>query len=504
MPETRSGWGHHLGARAATFDPASLVEAASLPRVWHRRWAADPGRRVLFAATEKRWITGGELEARTGERALTLARLGVVPGDRVLYCIEAPIPLIEWHIATFRLGAVAVPTNPAYRERELSHIAADSSPVVAIVDGHDRRSWVANAVPTCTMLAADGPAAAPTGVDVALDEAVAGMPALLPYTSGTTGVPKGAPLTHGNLLASVMALIESWRWSPNDVLVLALPLFHMHGLGVGLHGTLATGAAAVVQPSFDAPTVLDAIDEHDATLFFGVPTMYARLGGAGDASRLSRLRLCVSGSAPLAAELFHRIEEVSGQRVLERYGMTETVMNLSNPYDGERRPGTVGFELPGVEARLSQGTTGEIELRGPNVFAGYWQRPEATADAFTPDGWFKSGDIAELDGDGYHRIVGRAKELIISGGYNVYPREIEDALLEVPGIREAAVVGTQSAEWGEIVTAYVVRDDPRLDTATIDAFSADRLASYKRPRLVRFVDELPRNALGKVLRDQLS
>src|SRR5690606_1108217 len=262
---------------------------------------------------------------------------------------------------------------------------------------------------------------------------------------------------------------------------------------------------------FDAAAVLDAVAEHRATLFFGVPTMYARLVAADGAVALGVLRLCVSGSAPLPSDLHRRVEEVSGQRVLERYGMTETLMNLSNPYDGERRPGTVGLPLPGVEVRLSEGDHGEIELRGPNVFAGYWRRPEATAEAFTADGWFRTGDLAEVDADGYHRIVGRSKELIISGGYNVYPREVEEALAELPGVREAAVVGTPSPEWGEVVTAFVVREpgpaggggDGPVDAAAIERWCAERLAPYKRPRLIRFVESLPRNALGKVLRDQL-
>jgi malonyl-CoA/methylmalonyl-CoA synthetase len=267
-----------------------------------------------------------------------------------------------------------------------------------------------------------------------------------------------------------------------------------------VHGTLLTGAAMILQRGFDPEAVLSATSE--ATMFFGVPTMYARLTSASDAGRLRVLRLCISGSAPLAAEIHRRIEELSGQRVLERYGMTETVMNLSNPHDGERRPGTVGFELPGVEVRLGD-ETGEILLRGPNVFHGYWRRPEATAESFTDDGWFRSGDLAERDTDGYYRIVGRSKELIISGGFNVYPREIEDVLLGLPGVREVAVVGTPSLEWGEIVTACIVAEAGPIDDGVIAEFCSTRLVAYKRPRLVRFVDALPRNAMGKIVRSEL-
>jgi malonyl-CoA/methylmalonyl-CoA synthetase len=497
-------WHGHLGSSGSSFDPATLTAAGSLPRRWSTIWAAEPSRPILHSPGDGRWITAGELEERTRQRASALAGVGVKPGDRVVYCLEDPMLLIEWHVAALRMGAVAVPTNPAYREKEFAHVVVDSDPAVVVLADAERSVWAASVAPGATVVHAD---VRLSGVgDIALDQVSADAPALLPYTSGTTGVPKGALLTHGNLLSSIMGVIAAWRWTPDDRLVLALPLFHMHGLGVGLHGTLAAGASAVVQPGFDPSSVLAAIDEHRASLFFGVPTMYAKLSSASapDASRLKRLRLCVSGSAPLAPELFHRIEQVSGQRVLERYGMTETVMNLSNPYDHERRPGTVGFALPGVQVRLSQGESGEIELRGPNIFAGYWHQEAATQQSFTDDGWFKTGDLAEIDQDGYHRIVGRAKELIISGGYNVYPREIEDALLELAGVREVAVVGTPSLVWGEIVTAFVVRDGSTPDEGGVKAFCSERLAGYKRPRSIVFVDRLPRNALGKILRDQLS
>ncbi|HKP99373.1 MAG TPA: AMP-binding protein, partial [Actinomycetes bacterium] len=332
-----------------------------------------------------------------------------------------------------------------------------------------------------------------------------GDPALLCYTSGTTGAPKGAVLVHGNLLASAEALRLAWRWEPDDRLVLALPLFHIHGLGVGLHGTLLAGASAVLLPRFEAGAVLDAARDHKATLFFGVPTMYTRLAASPRAAELGRLRLCVSGSAPLPPTVFERLADGAGQRVLERYGMTETVMNVSNPYDGERRPGTVGLPLPGVELRLAGGDQGEVLLRGPNVFSGYWGNPAATADAFDPDGWFRTGDLGSFDERGYLRIEGRSKELIITGGFNVYPREVEELLLEHAGVAEAAVVGTPSEEWGEQVTAFVVPVDPAAPPGREEllAFAAERLAGFKRPRVVHYVEALPRNALGKVLKHEL-
>jgi malonyl-CoA/methylmalonyl-CoA synthetase len=294
-------------------------------------------------------------------------------------------------------------------------------------------------------------------------------PALLCYTSGTTGAPKGAVLAHGNLLASAEALLLAWRWTDGDRLVLALPLFHLHGLGVGLHGTLLAGASAVLLPRFDVDAVLDAARDHQATLFFGVPTMYARLADSPRAGELARLRLCVSGSAPLPPTVFQR---------------------------------------------LAGGDQGEVLLRGPNVFGGYWGNRSATAEAFDDDGWFRTGDLGSFDERGYLRIEGRSKELIITGGYNVHPREVEELLLEHPGVAEAAehpgvaeaaVVGAPSEEWGEQVAAFVVPTDPAAppDRDELLAFAAERLAGFKRPRILRYVEALPRNALGKVQKYEL-
>jgi malonyl-CoA/methylmalonyl-CoA synthetase len=335
-----------------------------------------------------------------------------------------------------------------------------------------------------------------------LDAVAPDDPALIGYTSGTTGSPKGAVLTHANVLAGSESVRLAWRWTASDRLVLALPLFHVHGLCVGLHGTLLAGASAVLLPHFDVDSVLDAISAHDASLFFGVPTMYHRLARSPRVEELAGLRLCVSGSAPLPAELHRTIAERGGQQVLERYGMTETVMNVSNPYDGERRPGSVGLPLPGVELRLSNGRDGEIQLRGPNVFAGYWERAQASRECFS-DGWFRTGDLGALDPDGYLRILGRSKELIISGGFNVYPREVEEVLLAHPAVAEVAVVGTPSDEWGEVVTAFVVPSGDAPPAESLVAFAAEQLAPFKRPRLLHFVDTLPRNALGKVLKHEL-
>ena len=504
MPETRNShaWRAHLPAEAGPDDP-DLLAAGSLPAAWRRLAEAGPDRRALWAA-ERGWRSRGELEAASARVAGRLRRAGLAAGDRVLVSAATSMDLVVAYLGALRMGLVVVPVNTAYREREVAHIVGDARPRAAVVDDSDRGSWARRAAGG-DLLVTGPEVGLPDGDPPPLDTAGPGDPALLCYTSGTTGTPKGAVLAHGNLLASAEALRLAWRWAPDDRLVLALPLFHIHGLGVGLHGTLLAGASAVLLPRFEAGAVLDAARDHQATLFFGVPTMYSRLADSPRAAELGRLRLCVSGSAPLPPTVFERLAERAGQRVLERYGMTETIMNVSNPYDGERRPGTVGLPLPGVELRLAGGDQGEVLLRGPNVFSGYWGNPAATAEAFDPDGWFRTGDLGSFDERGYLRIEGRSKELIITGGYNVHPREVEGLLLEHPGVAEAAVVGTPSEEWGEQVTAFVVPADPADPPGRDEllAFAAERLAGFKRPRVLRYVDALPRNALGKVLKQEL-
>jgi malonyl-CoA/methylmalonyl-CoA synthetase len=325
--------------------------------------------------------------------------------------------------------------------------------------------------------------------------------AIVVHTSGSTGAPRPIGLTYGNWLWSALGSAAALGVDPADRWLCTLPLTHVGGLSILLRSAIyATGV--VLHERFDAEAVLAEAEDPATTLLFGVPTMYTRLAEAPGAERLAGLRLCVSGSAPLGPDLHRRVRERTGQVVLERYGMTETVMLVSNPHDGERRPGTVGLPLPGVELRLEP-ASGEILVRGPNVFAGYWRRPDADAEAFTPDGWFRTGDVGACDDDGYLRIVGRAKELIITGGYNVYPREVEDVLRAHPSVADVAVAGTPTPEWGETVTAYVEPGDG-FDADALAAWAADQLAPYKRPRLVYAVAALPRNALGKVVRAELS
>ena len=503
-------WAAHLPADAR-FEPADLIAAGSLMRAWIARWRAEPARPVLHAGA-RGWITAAELEAESRRVASALHAAGLRAGDRVVMSAPASAELVFAHTGALRLGLVVVPANTAYRQAELTHVVRDAEPRAAILASEEARAWVREAAPAAVVVdprveLPGGPAAPP-----GLDEADAGDPALLCYTSGTTGAPKGAVLLHRNLLASAEAVRLAWRWSPDDRLVLALPLFHVHGLCVGLHGTLLAGGSAVLQDGFAPDAVLDAAAAHRATLFFGVPTMYARLAASPRLGELARLRLCVSGSAPLAPALFERVATGGGQRVLERYGMSETLMNVSNPHDGERRPGSVGLPLPGVEVRLralaggdagADAAEGEILLRGPNVFAGYWRNAAATEEAMI-DGWFRSGDLASRAADGYLSIVGRSKELIISGGFNVYPREVEEVLLAHPAVAEVAVAGTPSEEWGEIVTAYVVPRGPAPDPAELLAHARAHLAPYKAPRLVHLVSALPRNALGKVVRSRLA
>ncbi|HEX8054606.1 MAG TPA: AMP-binding protein [Thermoleophilaceae bacterium] len=493
-------WEAHLpaGVRAEDVD---LTAKGSLPAAWAEVWASAPSAPILHDR-ERGWIDAHQLEDATRRVAGRLQAAGLEPGDRMLFSAESSLELVVAHVAALRSGIVVVPTNTAYREREVTHVVSDSRPKAALVDDPDRAGWIRAAAGQETVVV--GPEVdLPDREPAVLDAADPGDPALLGYTSGTTGSPKGAVLTHSNLLAGSESVGLAWRWTAADRLVLALPLFHAHGLCVGLHGTLLAGASAVLLPRFDVDAVLDAAGDQDATMFFGVPTMYHRLAQSPRVGELARLRLCVSGSAPLPAELHGTLAERGGQQVLERYGMTETIMNVSNPYDGERRAGSVGLPLPGVELRLAGGEDGEIQLRGPNVFGGYWERPEANAESFE-DGWFRTGDLGGLDADGYLRILGRSKELIISGGFNVYPREVEDVLLGHPDVAEVAVVGTPSDEWGEVVTAFVVPAGERPAADSLVDFAAERLAGFKRPRVVHFVDTLPRNALGKVLKHELA
>jgi malonyl-CoA/methylmalonyl-CoA synthetase len=478
-----------------------------------------------------------------------LRAAGITAHERVGLFLENSPAFLAAYLGTHMLGGIVVLINIQYRQNELRHILNDAGVRLCVTDA-DRLpelERVRPAAPTLTnvlVINDDGHVEtdaeqAPTLPAAFTLHLNTDDIALLGYTSGTTGRAKGAMLSHGNLAANSAAVTSAWSWSADDVLLLALPLFHIHGLGVGIHGTFMTGGTVVLHRSFDAAAVFDELLSGEITMFFGVPTMYTRL--IAEAHQRNQnpppLRLYVSGSAPLDPQTFAEFERIFGQPILERYGMTETIMNLTNPYHGERRPGTVGQPFPGQEARIVDvqtgepvppGTIGEIHVRGPNVFHGYWQRPDATAEVFGPDSWFHTGDLGWCSEDGYFHITGRAKELIISGGYNVYPREVEEVLLQHPDIDEVAIVGLPDPDLGEQVVAVVVSRQQRavgsapgpvegLSAAdaqvralaeALVALCRDNLAAYKKPRRVFFVDELPRNALGKIqkhiLRDTLT
>ena len=501
-------WREHLPAGSG-FVVDDLTRRRSLPAAWADAWAADAGAPLLYdagAGSAARWVSAGEFDDRTTAAARRLLAAGLGRGDRLLWSTGSSLEAVVAVVAALRAGLVVVPANAAYTAREITHIVSDVAPRAAVVDDPERARWVtAAAAPDPVTVFSVGldvvTGAAPASTrrhDGELDAADGGAPALIAYTSGTTGAPKGAVLSHGNVLANSESVAVTWRWESDDRLVHALPIFHGHGLCVALFTSLLRRSSVVLLPRFDPAAVTEAVTSTHATLFFGVPTMYHRLVASAGVAALGRLRLAVSGSAPLSAELHDRIRRAAGVDVLERYGMTETLMTLSNPYDGARRPGTVGFPFPGVDAVL---TDGEILVRGPTVFGGYWRRPAATAERFV-DGWFRTEDLAEID-DGYVRIRGRASDLIVSGGYNVYPAEVEDVLLGHPAVAEVAVAATPSEEWGEAVTAWVVTNGAPPPAADVLAFAAGQLAPYKRPRIVHFVSELPRTALGKVRRAEL-
>ncbi len=450
-----------------------------------------------------RTFTFGEIGERASRMAGALRSRGIAPGDRLCVYLSNCVEMIDLYLACLKLGAIFVPINILYREREIAHILSDAEPKALIA-----RNETAATVPVWQLSELPGCAEPVYGREPLDGDA----PAALVYTSGTTGVSKGAILTHNNFAANALNLLTCWQMTAQDRLLLALPLFHVHGLGNGLHCWLAGGFPIRLLERFDHQRAAAEFLDFRPTVFFGVPTIYVRLlETPRDIAREigGRMRLFVSGSAPLPAHVLELFRERFGHTILERYGMTETLMNMSNPYVGERRPGSVGLPLPGVSARLrnpdgtptSEGETGEIHLRGPNIFAGYWRREQATREAFF-EGWFRTGDLAVHSPDGYYTLCGRKSDLIISGGFNIYPREIEEFLLEQPEVAEAAVAGRPDPIRGEVPVAYVALRSP-LEAAELERRCREKLASFKTPRAFRFVEKLPRNALGKVQRHLL-
>ena len=454
---------------------------------------------------------------RAAQVAHALRRAGVKPGDRVAVQVEKSAEAVALYAACAQAGAVFLPLNTAYTANEVGYFVENAEPSVVVGGAGGAMEAVAGALPFLT-LEADGSGTLAAAADAEATEFPTEargedyLAAFL-YTSGTTGRSKGAMLTQRNLLSNARALTETWRFTDRDLLLHALPIFHSHGLFVAINVTLTAGGAMILLPKFDPDAVIRWLPE--ATTMMGVPTFYTRLLEDARLTRdlVAHVRLFVSGSAPLLAETHRQWEARTGHRILERYGMTETNMNTSNPYAGERRPGSVGFALPGTEVRvvdpetraeLPAGEIGMVEVRGPNVFVGYWRMPEKTAEELKPDGFFITGDLGRFDADGYLHIVGRGKDLVISGGYNVYPKEVEQAIDDLPGVMESAVIGVPHPDLGEVPLAVVVPEaGVRLAADVLAAALKDKLARFKQPRAWEIVEALPRNTMGKVQKNVL-
>jgi malonyl-CoA/methylmalonyl-CoA synthetase len=462
-----------------------------------------------------RVISYGELDATSGRFANLLGELGVGQGDRVAVQCEKSIEMVALYLGTVRAGAVFLPLNPAYTPKEVGYFLGDSeaSLFVCRPDTLEALRPVANAanVPRIETLGEDGSGSladaarrfAPGFPTVEVEPQC--LAAIL-YTSGTTGRSKGAMITHENLASNALMLRDYWAFEPGDILLHALPIFHTHGLFVAINTIMAAGASMQFLPRFDLDAIIAALPQ--CTSMMGVPTFYSRLvdDPRFDRELVRHMRLFISGSAPLSADVHRAFEARSGHVILERYGMTETNMNTSNPYEGMRRAGTVGLPLPGIDIRITDpetfatvplGDVGMIEIRGPNVFSGYWRQPEKTASDFR-DGWFVSGDLGRIDGQGYISIVGREKDLIISGGLNIYPAEIEAVIDEIPGVRESAVIGIPHPDLGEAVVAVVAGEAEICSEEKILSILAPSLARFKQPRAIRWVEELPRNSMAKI------
>jgi malonyl-CoA/methylmalonyl-CoA synthetase len=480
-----------------------------------------PAGRLFATLSDGRHYTFGDVEAVSARFANVLTELGVVPGDRVAVQVPKSIEALMLYLATLRAGALFLPLNTGYTPAEIETFLIDAEPRLFVCDPDAAAAlrpvaeqagarletlgvWRSHDISAGT-IADRGLAASPRFATVARQ---ADDLAALLYTSGTTGRSKGAMLTHENLRSNAETLTTIWRFTDADALLHALPIFHTHGLFVAINITLLAGCRMLFLPRFDVDEVIDCLPQ--ASVMMGVPTFYTRLLATPrlTAALTAHMRLFISGSAPLAPEAHAQWRARTGHAILERYGMTETGMITSNPHDGERRPGTVGFPLPGVSLRIAdpatgrplpQGEVGMIEVRGPNVFKGYWRQPDKTAVEFHGDGFFITGDLGRRDEDSYVHIVGRSKDLIISGGLNVYPREVENAIEEVPGVAECAVIGLPHPDFGEGVTALVVpAAGAAIDEETVLNALQDRLAKFKLPKRVLIVAELPRNAMGKV------
>jgi malonyl-CoA/methylmalonyl-CoA synthetase len=476
--------------------------------------------KIFLTDSKGKHLSYGEMEASSSQLANYLLSLGLVKGDRVAVQVDKSPHALMTYLACIRAGMIYLPLNTAYTKSELDYFFGDVSPALIIGDETDEVLFKTLALTHHAQfktLSADGcgsllsdsacestnfTSVISNGDDIA---------AIL-YTSGTTGRPKGAMLSHDNLSSNALVLVDYWGFSKDDVLLHALPIFHVHGLFVACHCVLAAGASMIFLPTFNTEGVIAHLPL--STVMMGVPTFYTRLLADTDfsAQQCEKIRLFISGSAPLLAKTHHEFEQRSGEVILERYGMSETGMLISNPLQGKRRAGTVGFPLPGVNVRIvnaqqqliSADEIGFIEVKGANVFQGYWNMPEKTAEDFTDDGFFRTGDQGQASEDGFISIVGRAKDMIISGGYNVYPKEVELVIDKLDGVKESAVFGLADIDLGEIVVAVIVAEKGFEIKATDLIFSAKKkLASYKTPKTIFFIEQLPRNTMGKVQKNQL-
>jgi malonyl-CoA/methylmalonyl-CoA synthetase len=523
-PGALEAWQRHLGrAIDAGTLRAELVEG-SLPRAFHEAAAHVLERPALAVDDEE--ITHGELDRLAATVGGWLRAQGLAPEERVILCGGNSLDFVVAYLGILRSGGVVVPTGAALTEPELRHLVQDSGAAYALAQG-DALGRLASISREDTPLREVVAIGEEMGSDaLSLQEVISegehlepgdasgDEVAMLAYTSGTTGRPKGVPLTHANLLSSMRAAMRAWQWEANDVLVHALPFSHQHGLG-GVHITLLAGSRAVIHGRFDPAKLCAAIESKRATVLFAVPAIYEKLAaweGVAEAD-FSSLRLPIAGSSALSPALARRVSSLLGRDVLERYGSTESGLSVSNPYDGPRKFGSVGFPLPGTELSivdelghaLEPGEDGEIVLRGPQVFSGYWNLPDATEENFYAGGWFRTGDVGRVDpDDGYLTITGRLKEMIISGGLNVYPREVELVLEDHATVDGAAVVGVPSERWGEEVVAFVVpAGEGGVDEGDLSAHARESLSAYKCPKRYFVVDDLPRNEMGKVLKDEL-
>jgi malonyl-CoA/methylmalonyl-CoA synthetase len=457
----------------------------------------NPDRPLLRTPAGEIWAHG-DLERRSAALAHVLVSRGVQPSDRVVVQLGKSADVVALHVAVVRVGAVYVPLNMAYTDTELAGLLEDADPALVVRDARPDGSF---AHASLEDLLQEGSRRPGHFADVARSES---DPAAMLYTSGTTGRPKGAVMSQGNLVLSATTLASAWGFTEDDVLLHMLPLYHTHGLFVAVYCAVASGGSMILLDEFSPDAVIR--DLPGCTVMMGVPTHYTRLLARPDftADVTRGVRLFTSGSAPMLTTTHEQFEQRTGQVILERYGMTETCMLTSNPLTSVRKPGTVGLPLPGVDVRLTDGTPGGIEVRGPNVFSGYWRRPELTDTEFTADGWFRTGDLGRFDADGYLEIVGRSKDLVITGGLNVYPKEVEYVLDSLPGVLESAVVGLPDADFGESVTAAVIAEPGvELDPEGLRLLAREQLAAFKVPKRILLLEHLPRNAMGKVEKARL-